>query len=114
MAYNNKAGAAGALKVWIEYERHGHANVKISGDVRRNHHEKPLEDKDWETVFNFVGNYIKRAELMGLDSESGRQAAGKAITTLLDFLETSCVMYGPMPKPGLPSGEIEPWETVIP
>lgn len=105
-----KARAKGMLKAWVEHERSGWANVKISGEVRRENHIKPVLEKDWETIFNFVGNYIKRAEMFGLDTPKGRQAAGKAVTTLLDFIETSMVAYGGMPEPGLNSGEIREWK----
>lgn len=63
-----------------------------------------------EGLMDFVGNYLKRAQLFGLDTPQGRQATGKAIVSLLNILEVACELFGPMPLPGFPSGEIHPSE----
>lgn len=63
-----------------------------------------------QTWGNFIDNYLFRAEKQyGLQTEQGRQAMGKAIVALMHCLETACYVYGDMPRPGLPSGEVEPW-----
>jgi hypothetical protein len=55
---------------------------------------------------DFIGNYLRRAELLGLDTMKGRQALGKYIVTMMHCLETAIEVYGPMPRAGYPSGEI--------
>lgn len=60
-----------------------------------------------EGLMDFVGNYLKRAQLFGLDTPQGRQATGKAIVSLMNILEVACELHGPMPAPGYPSGEIQ-------
>lgn len=61
----------------------------------------------WE---DWAGNYIRRAVLIGLRSALGRHALGKAIVTLMHVLETATELWGPMPRPGVPTGEVHPWE----
>jgi hypothetical protein len=55
--------------------------------------------------FTRVGNYVERARLFGLDTMNGRQALGKATATLAGWLESAVRLYGPMPQPGVPSGD---------
>lgn len=64
---------------------------------------------DGVAIFDFIYNYVKRAQLLGLTSEPGRQALGKAIVTCLHTLETAVEEHGQMPEPGHPSGTINPW-----
>lgn len=98
------------VAAWVLDERTRYADVKYAEDGdNRAALIKAMEDGDWERWTNFLGNYIKRAELFGLDTLSGRQALGKAIVTGLHFLETAVQVHGPMPRPGKPSGEVEPW-----
>jgi Domain of unknown function (DUF4406) len=55
--------------------------------------------------FTRVGNYVERARIFGLDTMNGRQALGKAAATLAGWLESAVRLYGPMPQPGVPSGD---------
>lgn len=99
---------------WLRYERINYADKKYAadGDSRR----KLVEDMKEHGISNesewwvFITNYLKRSQLLGIETEQGRQALGKTIITLMHCLETAITVHGDMPKPGMPSGEIEPWE----
>lgn len=100
---------AEVLMVWIAGERATHAGVKYGDDTPQwralveDMKAHAHLDGEWDV---FIGNYLRRAQLLGLDSLPGRQALGKTIVTLMHCLETAVEVYGPMPSPGLPSGEI--------
>ena len=66
--------------------------------------EPPTTWNDW------AGNYLLRAVRFGLETPQGRQALGKTIVTLTHVLETAIELWGPMPAPGVASGEIQEWE----
>lgn len=53
-----------------------------------------------------VIKYHDRARLFGLDTPPGRQAVGKAAAAGVGFLETVIRVYGSVPVPGFPSGEL--------
>lgn len=96
---------------WVEDERVAYASEKYAEATSQRQSliadlaERPHLDGEWDL---FMGNYWRRAQLLGLDSLPGRQAMGKTIVTLIDCLRTAVEMYGPMPAPGVPSGQIEP------
>lgn len=91
---------------WIKAERENYADQKWSGE-NRERLVKAMEDEGFGDIWrDFILNYLKRAELFGLDTLQGRQAMGKAIVTMLHCLETAIEIYGTMPQPGFPSGEI--------
>lgn len=94
------------LGTWIASERQ-YADEKF-GD-REMERRWLVEDGfsgEWETM---VMNCLSRVKLHGLDTLAGRQAAGKAIVTLLAMTEGAIQLFGPMPEPGLPSGTVEDW-----
>lgn len=97
---------------WISTERKEYADVKYAEDTEARH-KLIIETKDYGLGGEwmvFVGGYLKRAELQGLDTERGRQALGKAIVTLTHALETAVEYCGPMPKPGISSSaDLEGW-----
>lgn len=95
---------------WIEQERMNYADVKYADrEGNRTALIEAMHAKDWERWTNFLGNYLKRAELFGLDTLEGRQAMGKAAVTALHILETAVSLFGDMPKPGVASGTVEDW-----
>lgn len=99
---------------WIDVERMSYADVKYAEDGdNRAMLVKAMQDGDWQRWSDFAMQYVKKAEIFGFDSEKGRQQLGKAIVTLLHTLETAVMVHGPMPKPGLTSGEIEPWGATL-
>lgn len=56
-----------------------------------------------------IEQYLGRADVQGLDTLGGRQALFKACTTMLGLLESTVRVYGPPPRPGVPSGTVDPW-----
>lgn len=67
-----------------------------------------------ERCIDFVTQYLIRAKQLGLDTESGRQTLGKALSTLYGYTQAAVYLHGPMPEPGHPSGEIREWADAIP
>lgn len=60
----------------------------------------------WETWWNQqLENYMHRAHVLGLDTPNGRQALAKFTATAMGMLMAAVRVYGPLPKPGVPSGE---------
>lgn len=96
------------LVAWLLEERAGYADKKYAnGTVTRDEFVEDLRngyglDARW---LDFPLNYVQRAKLVGLDTPQGRQAMGKAIATLMHYLETAIVEFGPMPQPGISSSE---------
>ena len=99
-----------ALLAWIATEREVHASSKYGEDkdarlgLVADMESHPHIDGEWDV---FIGNYLRRAQLFGLDTPQGRQALGKTVVTLMHCLETAVDVFGPMPAPGVPSGVIE-------
>jgi len=94
---------------WVAQERAEYADVKFAadGDNRAELVAAMRSEGLAPTWIGFILNYLKRAELFGLDTLQGRQALGKALVTVTHCLETAVEIHGPMPRPGVPSGEIE-------
>jgi hypothetical protein len=107
-AHLEEMGAADYVQGWVDDERHTYANVKFSG-ANREMIERYIAECD-DRAFDFVLNYLKRAQMMTLATPQGRQAMGKALVTLTDYLETAVQVHGPMPEPGFSSGEIREWK----
>lgn len=98
---------------WIAVERREYADAKYGEDTEARHKLKIdmqnyglAYDGEWYT---FISNYLRRAQLIGVDTMAGRQLLGKLAVTILHALETAVEVHGPMPKPGVPSGEVEEW-----
>lgn len=96
------------LREWLQVERTQYADKKYNyNEGGQQFLLDALRDEGLgDTWLNFIFNYIKRAELVGIQNFLGRQYLGKAIVTLMSCLEKSIEIYGPMPEPGHPSGEI--------
>lgn len=94
------------LQKWIAVERATYADIKFSDENRAFLIDAMRVERLGPIWLGFIGNYLKRAELFGLDTLQGRQALGKTIVTLLHCLETAMDEFGPMPAPGVSSGEI--------
>jgi hypothetical protein len=54
----------------------------------------------WDQI---VGK-LERANTLGLDSAVGRQALAKCAAAVLALTQAAVDSYGPLPKPGVPSG----------
>lgn len=89
-----------SITEWLETER-AYAEAKWPPS----HTQLVLIQEGKEGVEKWVGQYIHRAFLLGLDTPLGRQALAKATRTLLAFTEAMAVVYGDPPSPGVPSGE---------
>lgn len=50
--------------------------------------------------------YFHRARILGLEQMNGRQALAKYVATACGMLESVVRLYGRLPSPGVPSGEI--------
>jgi hypothetical protein len=103
--------AVNHIRNWARIERFKYSDKKFGP-----HREKEIEGlqadphcEEYLHIFNGIGDYLKRAQQFGLDSPQGRQAAGKAMITIESLLADCVVAFGPMPKPGVPSGEIHSW-----
>lgn len=98
---------------WIGVERKDYADHKYrSGSETRakliesmREHGLSIEG-EWDV---FIQNQLSRVALVPVESEQGRQHLGKLIVILLHALETAVEVHGPMPKPAVPTGTIEPW-----
>lgn len=89
---------------WLRKERKLYADVKYPmSTVEANGGNLTQEDID------FVMQYLKRAQLQGLNTPQGRQNLGKAASTLYHFMQGAVICHGPMPEPGYPSGELVSW-----
>lgn len=53
-----------------------------------------------------INMYLHRAGVLGLDNPLGRQALGKALTTVFMCVESVQRHYGPLPSPGVSSGAL--------
>lgn len=99
---------------WIEAELEEYADVKYSGTNREMNRERVLvwtadPSAEKQAALDFITSYLKRAELFGLDLPQGRQALAKAAVTCINYLAYVMEDGATMPRPGVPSGEIEEW-----
>lgn len=94
---------------WLEAEHSEYASHKYTQatiqrkQLIRDLEKSPALEGEWGV---FILNYWGRVKIFGLNTYSGRQALGKLIVTLIHCLETAIEVHGPMPEPGVPSGEI--------
>lgn len=92
---------------WLLHERPEYADEKWAEDTEHLQELiKQMSQGDIKPWLNFAYNYLDRVRIFGIDKPQGRQALGKAIVTLLHTLETAVFLFGSMPTPGVPSGEI--------
>jgi hypothetical protein len=83
---------------WLEGEE-VYARTKWTDEM-----EDAIKDEDEYT--DWVNSYIHRAKVLGLETPAGRQALAKALKTMQGFVESTVRKHGPLPDPGVPSGEI--------
>lgn len=87
------------VRQWLAIER-GYTIEKFGVDLDNQHLREGFAW--WEQQFL---NYFHRAQVLGLDTPGGRQAAAKFVATAVGMLEAVVREFGPLPKPGVPSGE---------
>jgi hypothetical protein len=94
------------IRQWVRQERQ-YADTKF--DDQRALHDDEMrrhgvsDDGFW---LRQIMQYVARAQVLGLDNPLGRQAMAKAYMTLGGCLESMVRVYGRLPAPGVPSGEI--------
>ncbi len=90
---------------WIQRER-AYQIIKWGyGDEPPERLERGLNDGGWFWQTGVL-NYTGRVRLFTLTNPLGRQALMKLITTLIHLAELAIVKYGPLPTPGVTSGEL--------
>jgi hypothetical protein len=89
------------VRNWLAKER-AYTLDKFGIDSDNDH--TPLNGWEawWTQQFD---NYLMRAQVLGLDTVNGRQAAAKFVATAVGFLESVVRLHGPLPEPGVTSGE---------
>lgn len=92
------------VRQWLARERE-YTIAKFGLDLD-NLHTREWDYRDevdwWNQQFD---NYYTRAGILGLDNPNGRQALAKFVATAVGMLEAAVRVHGPLPKPGVPSGE---------
>lgn len=92
---------------WIIQERLVYADRKYGRGAKQVTLMREMEEVGLGSMWmTFITNYLRRAELLQIQTPGGRQALGKLIVTLMDCLEMAIDVHGSMPDPGYPSGEI--------
>ena len=100
-----------AAAEWIWKERLGYADLKYNADRMYDndvemHTYGLTEEGMWWT---FLTNYLKRAQVLGVDTLAGRQAFGKFLVTCMSAFESMIRTEGEPPYPGVSSGVIQTW-----
>lgn len=98
------ANDAELIRAWLAQERD--YTVQKFGLELDDQHVRDWDYRDesdwWNQQFD---NYYTRAGVLGLDTLVGRQAFAKFVATAVGMLEAAVRVYGPLPLPGVPSGE---------
>ena len=95
--------AASQTFEWLVHERQYQVR-KFGTDQDDEHTAEGLGDDNW--WWQQLNNYYHRAKVLGLETQVGRQALAKFTATSCGLLESVIRVYGPLPHPGVPSGEI--------
>jgi hypothetical protein len=85
-----------------------YVDKKFPSSVRGDHSSELEQtgvsfDSYW---FQQVYQYVKRAEILGLDNPLGRQAIAKGLSTMFGLVERVIEVYGELPPPGVSSGNL--------
>lgn len=92
---------------WLRGERN-YTIGKFGTDKDRQHfREWEDHENGWGHWSNQLDNYYHRAWVLGFNTEVGKQALAKFVSTAVGMLSAGIQEYGELPKPGVPSGEIE-------
>ena len=83
------------------YQEHKYPDRTVHDDKMR---EQGVDDRGF--WWSEVNRYLYRAERLGLDTPLGRQAAAKAVATAQEMLASVIRVYGPLPPPGVTSGDV--------
>src|SRR5262245_8581987 len=99
------AGFARQVFVWLAHERD--YQLKKFGVQQDDAHtrEHGVSPDGWWT--QQLDNYYHRARVLGLEHPNGRQALAKFVATACGLLESVVRLYGSLPVPGVPSGQLD-------
>lgn len=86
---------------WVGDEYH-YATTKVTQDPEADDQKTSTTPEYWEDQ---ISMYVHRSIVLGFDTPAGRQAAAKAATTAMCFLESVVRVHGPLPEPGVSSGQ---------
>lgn len=107
----NRDSIKSYVRTWIRLEKKRYADKKWGKDEgNRQLKLDGMREPGQAFWWGYVENYLRRAELLDLSTLAGRQALGKAVITINAMLEMAVEVWGPMPEPGVPSGEIKEWD----
>lgn len=98
-----KPTAASSVFEWLVRERH-YQLEKFGHGVDDAHTKEGLGEDSW--WWQQLSSYYTRARVLGLDIPVGRQAIAKYAATACGLLESIVRVYGPLPPPGVPSGDL--------
>jgi hypothetical protein len=96
-------GPASQAFEWLAGERRYQVE-KFGTELDDEHTRQGLGDETWWR--QQLLNYLHRAHVLGLELPVGRQAAAKFTATACGLLESLIRVHGPLPPPGVPSGEL--------
>lgn len=89
---------------WLVRERE--YQVRKFGTILDDEHTlQGLGDDGW--WWTQLTSYFHRSRVLGLDTPVGRQAIAKFVATSCGLLESVIRVSGPLPQPGVPSGEVD-------
>lgn len=91
------------VREWLKRERA--YTLEKFGIDKDNQHIIDWQEGNQEWWEQQLSNYLYRAGILGLDKGGGRQALAKFVATAVGMLEASVRMFGPLPEPGVTSGE---------
>ncbi len=94
---------SGTVAEWLEAEW-GYQMTKFTLDEIDATTRAGEDDWSWR-----LNQYLHRAQLLGLENSMGRQALAKYVATAVGMLDSVQRVHGPLPAPGVPSGEISEW-----
>jgi hypothetical protein len=86
------------VAAWLEGER-----AYAEGKWAPGYVDDSITAEEYE---GWVMQYLHRAIVLGVENPLGKQALAKALRTCLAFTESVVRRFGPLPDPGVPSGEI--------
>lgn len=95
--------AATQAFAWLVAERRYQLD-KFGVELDDEHTRQGLHQDGW--WWRQLTNYFGRAHVLNLANPSGRQALAKFTATACGLLESAIRVYGELPEPGVPSGEL--------
>lgn len=88
---------------WLVRER-AYQVRKFGTELDDQHTREGLDDDGW--WWRQLTSYYHRARVLGLQTGVGRQALAKFAATACGLLESVVRVHGPLPPPGVPSGQV--------